>query len=579
MISDKGENLIFILSLPRSGSTLLSVILGNHSQVYCPPETWLLLRLAEVYGNPAENKIFDDCVASNAVKHFLTPEEFIRASRNLALTAYNTILSKTQRQIFVDKTPRYYHILDFIDQLFPLSKKIWLKRNPLDVAASYKTTWNRGIDYLIGDTLDATSFDFSLGLPRLIQYFDNPSPEKLEISYEELVMSPQTEIPKIARFCNISFEEAMTQITPQAPGMKPILDSELGDTKIKQTRKIHTQSVGTWQQHLNDQEIKAITRLLGNSVFKRMGYREIIDSYPHYFTDLLPPTMLEKYREQIVSRFQVIKIAQMATIYDYETRLNSNKSTIRELQTQLEKFKNENLKYSTLLSDLESTKQLLTKENKALNVENSQKDESIAELTKRIENMEKMQENLREHYSSIITHLEQQAVQNKQELAVETSRHQSFENVENYLKSFEQIIRNNNSNYRSFLEKTLSPIVEKSHLIPIIQTQLVQRETFIDSIKLLLQDNVLNVLNEIRQIEINYIEELKKVNSEIKVMNERIKAQHEHILFTETQLHQSEQIIQQKESQYLKIKSSYSYRLGRILLYPFLKINSLFKKK
>lgn len=579
MISDKGENLIFILSLPRSGSTLLSVILGNHSQVYSPPETWLLLRLAEVYGDPAENKIFDDCVASNAVKHFLTPEEFIQAARNLALSAYNTLLSKTKHQIFIDKTPRYYHILDFIDQLFPLSKKIWLKRNPLDVAASYKTTWNRGIDYLIGDTLDPTSFDFSLGLPKLVQYFEDSSPQKLEISYEELVKSPQTEIPKIARFCNISFEEAMTQITPQAPGMKPLMNSELGDSKIKQTRQIHSQSVGTWQQHLNSEEIKSITRLLGSSLFQRMGYGEIVDSYPHYFTDPLPPSILEKYREQIVSRFQVIKVAQMATIYDYETRMNDYINKIRELQVQIEKSKNENLKFSKLLSNLETTEKHLKQKNESLTNEISRKDEFIAELTKRIENMEKIEENQGEHYTSIITQLEQQAIQNKQELAYEISRRQSLEHLESFLKNIEQLIRSNNSDYQSFIEKTLSPIMEKIHLLQTIHTQLTQRDTFTDSIKSQLQDNIFTVLNEIRQIESNYVEELKKLNSEIKIMNERINAQQERALFIETQLRQSEQTIQQNESQYLKIKRSYSYRLGRFILYPFIKINSLFKKK
>jgi len=40
---DQGSNLIFILSLPRSGSTLLQRILGGHSQVHTVAEPWLML--------------------------------------------------------------------------------------------------------------------------------------------------------------------------------------------------------------------------------------------------------------------------------------------------------------------------------------------------------------------------------------------------------------------------------------------------------------------------------------------------------------------------------------------------------
>jgi hypothetical protein len=166
MISESGENLVFICCLPRSGSTLLSAILGNHPDVCSPPEPWVLLRLAEVYGEPAEGKIYDDHVASKAVRDFLDHDDFVASARSFAVTAYNRRLTRGGHRILVDKTPRYYHILGFVRELFPRAKMIWLRRNPLDVAASYKVSC-KGLNYLTGKTLDPISFDFSVGLPNL----------------------------------------------------------------------------------------------------------------------------------------------------------------------------------------------------------------------------------------------------------------------------------------------------------------------------------------------------------------------------------------------------------------------------
>jgi O-antigen biosynthesis protein len=45
LIRPNGEGLVFLLSTPRAGSTLLAAMLGSHSRIACPPEPWLLLPL------------------------------------------------------------------------------------------------------------------------------------------------------------------------------------------------------------------------------------------------------------------------------------------------------------------------------------------------------------------------------------------------------------------------------------------------------------------------------------------------------------------------------------------------------
>jgi len=142
MVSESGENLVFLMSLPRSGSTILSLLLGNHPKVLCPPEPWFLLKLTSVTSDGSSSSRYDDSLATLGSRAFLEGTILNEATRAFALTAYNQKLREHHKSIFVDKTPRYYHILDTLDELFPKAKKIWLQRSPLDVAASYKTRWN-----------------------------------------------------------------------------------------------------------------------------------------------------------------------------------------------------------------------------------------------------------------------------------------------------------------------------------------------------------------------------------------------------------------------------------------------------
>src|SRR6266487_1377204 len=137
MIDENGKNLVFLLATPRAGSTLVSAILGNHSRVLCPSEPWFLLSLRSLY-NEYNGVVarYDQRFADIALHELISEEEFNSAARAFARTVYNTKLDTAQKTVFVDKTPRYYHILPFLEQLFPQSKRFWLKRNPLDVAAS-----------------------------------------------------------------------------------------------------------------------------------------------------------------------------------------------------------------------------------------------------------------------------------------------------------------------------------------------------------------------------------------------------------------------------------------------------------
>ena len=143
MVGETGENLVFVLGLPRSGTTLLCALLAAHEEICCPPEPWVMLAL-ESLGTTNPSHPADAQVIGRAFRDFTGGGAPTPALRRFAADLYNHRLKKSGGSVMVDKTPRYYHVLPFIDRLFPKAKYLWLQRDPFDVAASYQKTW--GID-------------------------------------------------------------------------------------------------------------------------------------------------------------------------------------------------------------------------------------------------------------------------------------------------------------------------------------------------------------------------------------------------------------------------------------------------
>lgn len=278
MISNDGENLVFLLCLPRSGSTMLSLLLGSHSGIFCPPEPWFLLKLWALPRTGNINSPFDDEWATMATNQFLQEDTFIEAARAFATTAYNRYLLTANKTMFIDKTPRYYHILAFLDTVFPNARKIWLKRDLLDVALSYRKSWGTDSDIITGRRVSTASFDFAVAPFRLASYFDEPSPHKLEIQYETLVRSPAESLRDICRFLGVEFEQTMLDYANNEAALSQYTDSIVGDRKVLSSTGVHTQSIGKWATGLPLTETRQLVELLGFDIFRRMGYLDTIDA-------------------------------------------------------------------------------------------------------------------------------------------------------------------------------------------------------------------------------------------------------------------------------------------------------------
>ena len=141
--------LIFLFSLPRSGSTLLQRLIASHPQISTTSEPWLILPYLYTIREKGICAEFDYNTSSVAIQDFCRAlpngeEDYLLEVRALVERLYAKVSRKEQTTYFLDKTPRYHLVINEIYKLFPESKKIFLWRNPLSVMTSIMSTWGQG---------------------------------------------------------------------------------------------------------------------------------------------------------------------------------------------------------------------------------------------------------------------------------------------------------------------------------------------------------------------------------------------------------------------------------------------------
>lgn len=219
----------FLVSLPRSGSTLMQRLLGEHERIISPNEPWILLRLLYPRRWAAEYAAYDAGTERVAVKQFLdntgSPDRvFAEAVRLYADHLYHSyaeqLIAKKEKGdqasdewVMLDKTPRYYLVLNELRNVYPDAPIILLRRNPLAILASMVRTWTG---------FDPKSPHFSNILPDLLLAVDQindfakawESDERIvSVHYEDLVENPKKELTRLCDCLKVEFQDSMLNYT------------------------------------------------------------------------------------------------------------------------------------------------------------------------------------------------------------------------------------------------------------------------------------------------------------------------------------------------------------------------------
>lgn len=272
-MNEFGENLIFLISQPRAGSTLLQRILGGHSQIHATAEPWLMLHPLYALKREGFTADYNAEWARYALDDFLGNIEngdqvYMEAVRKMGLHLYDAVLKKAGKKFFLDKTPRYYAVLPELLQTFPKAKIIILLRNPLAVLASILENWVQGE----WEKLSLFKHDLFLAPVRMAEMIEKHRDRASIVHYEALVTSPEQTVRKLCEALNVDFETAMIYY-----GKHAAPEGEMGDKgSIRNFTKPVTDRLYSWVDQLATPERRFLAErylaFLQPNLAARLGY-------------------------------------------------------------------------------------------------------------------------------------------------------------------------------------------------------------------------------------------------------------------------------------------------------------------
>lgn len=242
------EQLIFVISPPRAGSTLLQRMLGTHSEIFTHPEPHLVTPMAHLgfYEN-VDRAPYDHINAAEAMRSFVGglpagEEDYLDALRAYSDTLYGRMLSTSGATRFLDKTPAYALVLPFLTRLYPKAKYVLLTRHPLAVFSSFANS------FFNGDWAEAHAFNPVVAryVPAMASLLRDRDVPLVQVAYEDLVASPTAELERIFTFLGLENQPEAVDYG-KGEGMKAGMGDPIG---VKKHDRPVTDSVQKWAEEL-----------------------------------------------------------------------------------------------------------------------------------------------------------------------------------------------------------------------------------------------------------------------------------------------------------------------------------------
>ncbi|HEY4443731.1 MAG TPA: sulfotransferase [Steroidobacteraceae bacterium] len=192
---------IFIVGLPRSGSTLLEQILASHSKVEGTMELADILRMVQdMQGRETKDSI----PRYPGILGEVPPEEFARLGEKYLA---DTRVYRTGKPFFIDKMPNNFRHVGLIHLILPNAKIIDARRDPLACCFSnYKQLFASGQQFTYS-VEDITRY-YRMYV-ELMAHWDRALPGKvLRVQHEDVVEDLEANVRRILEFCDLDFEPA-----------------------------------------------------------------------------------------------------------------------------------------------------------------------------------------------------------------------------------------------------------------------------------------------------------------------------------------------------------------------------------
>ena len=244
---------IFIVGLPRSGSTLIEQILASHSQVEGTFELPNLLGIVREFDHAdAQHDAYPEIVRTVPL------EQFAHLGRRYI---EETAPLRGARPYFIDKMPNNFSHVGLIQAILPRALIIDARRHPMDACFStYKQHFAEGQSFSYDLEDLGRYYRCYLGL---MDHWDALLPGKvLHLQYEQLIRDPEAQIRRLLSHCSLPFEPACLSFHQTK---RPVRTASAEQVR----QPLYTSGVGYWR-HFQD-SLGPLERALGDSLERFSG--------------------------------------------------------------------------------------------------------------------------------------------------------------------------------------------------------------------------------------------------------------------------------------------------------------------
>jgi hypothetical protein len=273
---------IFVVGMPRSGTSLVSVILNAHSEIAISPETHYFTRCwdgADVNGTGHARQLLDCLLRQPGVGDIGFSSEEVRVIKERLTTVedpgHREILeavlarfaSRSDKPYWGEKTPSHLEYVQVIHKIFPEAVFVGMIRDPRDVSLSLRRVpWNQyqtAVDHAIRWRRYARLSD------ELVKRSDVPF---FELRYEDLLEAPEVMLRKLCGFLDCSYEPSMLDFHQEK---EKNLDPDREPWKEKATRALDPTNRFKWRTRMSRAEC-AIVQAIAGKILIEKGYERAI---------------------------------------------------------------------------------------------------------------------------------------------------------------------------------------------------------------------------------------------------------------------------------------------------------------